>query len=70
MLKAYAIRLKFGITIKDLRFQAEDSEEMKQKWEEACSTLDKVGDSCTEATEFFEKASLHYVKYGFERIAK
>lgn len=59
MLKAYAIRLKFGMVIKDLRFQAEDSEEMKQKWEEACSTLDKVGDSCMEPAEFLKKQ--HYI---------
>lgn len=70
MLKAYSIRLKFGIAIKDLRFQAEDSEEMKQKWEQACSTLDEVGDCCTDSVDFFEKATQHYVKYGFERTAK
>lgn len=70
MLKAYSIRLKFGIAIKDLRFQAEDTEEMKQRWEDACSTLEEVGDSCTESSEFFEKAAQHYVKYGFERTAK
>ena len=56
--------------MKDLYFQIEDEEGSEEKWNQACEGLEAVGDSCTSGPEFFEKATQHYAKFGFERIAK
>lgn len=69
-MKGYSIRLKFELMIKDLYFQIEEADDNDEKWKEACASLDEVGDSCSSGPEFFEKASKHFAKYGFERIAK
>lgn len=70
IIKGYSIRLKFELMMKDLYFQIEDEEGADEKWEKACEGLEEVGDSCSNAPEFFEKATVHYAKFGFQRIAK
>lgn len=69
-MKGYSIRLKYGISIKNFSFQIEEADDNDKKWEEACNNLEEVGDSCSSAPEFFEKAVEHFAKYGFERIAR
>lgn len=69
-MKGYSIRLKFGMQLKDFYFQIEDNGETDKKWEEACDGLEEVGDSCTDAPEFFDKVVKHYATFGFERVAK
>ena len=69
-MKTYSIRLRFGLMQKDLFFEGADDLETEEKWEKACATLDEVGDSCKTDSEFIKKATIHFGKYGFLRIAK
>lgn len=56
--------------VKDLYFEGMDNLETEEKWEKACGSLDDVGDACKTDSEFIEKATAHFGKYGFLRIAK
>jgi hypothetical protein len=69
-MKGYSVRLKFGTAFKDFYFQIDTSDDSDIKWDEACKELDKVGDSCKDGKEFFEKVIEHFASYGFVHIEK
>lgn len=70
MEKAYIANLKFDITQRQIWFMAEDTDEMKNKWKNACITLNEVGDKCSDPSEFFSAAITHFESFGFLHIAK
>lgn len=70
MEKAYIVNVRFKFTQWQLWFMAEDNEVMNNKWREACSKLDEVGDKCTETDEFYSAAVAHFESYGFAHVAK
>lgn len=69
-MKTYSLRIKFGLMVKNLYFEASDDLETEERWEKACRSLDDVGDACKTDSEFIEKATAHFEKCGFLRIAK
>lgn len=70
MEKAYIANLRFKFNQWQLWFMAEDNEEMNNKWKEACSKLNEVGDKCTETDEFYAATIAHFESFGFAHIAK
>lgn len=68
--KNYVIDLAFGTWHNQTWFSGDNSEEADEKWSKAVRTLDNIGDNCTSAGEFTEKAVEHFEEYGFEHIRK
>lgn len=69
MLDTYSIQLSFGINIKELTFKTDNNDNARNRWYEACKTVDTIVSHCDYAKEFFEEVLIHYSKYGFELVS-
>jgi hypothetical protein len=70
MKKTYIANLKFNLAHRQIWFMGEDNEEMNRKWKIACEQLGKIGDSCSETSDFFSAAINHFQSFGFVQVAK
>jgi hypothetical protein len=69
-IKAYIVKLKFGIWKREFWFEGEDSPRGNSQFNEALKGLTQIGDNCKESEDFFEKAINHFQGHGFTRIKK
>lgn len=51
-------------------FEGDDDDDTQKKFDEACDSLEKVGDGCQDYLDFLDKSKKHYKSYGFQRVAK
>lgn len=70
MKKAYIINLKYGIWENQLWLEADDTNEMHEKWETAKAKLAETATACQSSGDYFNKAIEHFSQYGFTRIQK
>ena len=66
----YIITIEFGGQQKRLYLEGEDSEEAQRAFKHARMSLNEIGGSSTEFSEFLERAVHHFAESGFERIKK
>jgi len=69
-MKNYVTKLRFNTMEKRVWFVGQDNEETAQRFKDACIRLNEIGDTCTEWTDFFNKAITHFNQHGFTRIKK
>lgn len=69
-LKMYILPLKWDIWEKRFYFEGEESEEAKDLFNKTCKELTPIGDTATDARDFYNKAIELFEKNGFCRIEK
>jgi len=68
--KLYIVTLKYKSWRKKMYFEGDDDDDTQKKFDEACDSLEKVGDGCQDYLDFLDKSKKHYKSYGFQRVAK
>ncbi len=66
--KPYIINLQFGTWQNQLWFMGDEGRD--EEFSRAEKGLDEIGDSCTNSSDFFDKAVKHFEGLGFARIYK
>jgi hypothetical protein len=68
--KAYVANFMFGISQRQIWFMGEESPIYEEKWKDAMKKINEIGDSSTNAEEFYNRVIKNIECFGFIRIAK